>query len=90
MSERFHSHVEQMNREDSLHYAEAARNLGNFSINAVANEGESFITNRGREVSVGEGKIAVRISGEGDQGPLHQEAQRLQAEAQQENPTLAA
>lgn len=86
MSEQYpNGHVEQMGREESLHYAEAARNLGKFSINAIANEGESFVTDRGKDVTVGEGKIAVRISGEGDQGPLHQEAQRIQAEAQQEN-----
>lgn len=86
MPERFHSHVEQVERKNAAELGRAAHELGKFSVMAIANEGESFYGDSGNQTRVEEGQIALRISGMGDTGPLYGRAAEIHKEMQAQHP----
>lgn len=83
MTERITSHVEQVTREQAVHLGQAALELGNGTVNIIANEGETFVF-KGQDRTVREGNVGIQLSAEGDQGPLQQRAAEIGQQAAQE------
>ena len=78
--------ISQTSHEQAGHMIKAAHELGNISLNAIANEGENYQAVSGNEHTVGNNMMAVEVRAQGNMDEFLDKVDELQAQHIAEHP----